>query len=72
MNDKTKRVLEMVAAGNGALVESRVRGIALNTSGLSEADARREIERMQAETGLPVTDPVRFGADALADCIVQP
>jgi len=42
-----------------------VAGIALNTRTLKEADARREIERAQAETGLPADDVVRFGASAL-------
>jgi uncharacterized NAD-dependent epimerase/dehydratase family protein len=37
-------------------------GIALNTQHLSEREARDEIERARIETGLPVTDLVRFGA----------
>ncbi|HEY1867095.1 MAG TPA: DUF1611 domain-containing protein [Candidatus Cybelea sp.] len=40
-----------------------VAGIALNTLGLSESDARVEIERARAETGLPSDDLVRFGAE---------
>ncbi|MBV9332565.1 MAG: DUF1611 domain-containing protein, partial [Candidatus Eremiobacteraeota bacterium] len=41
-----------------------VAGIALNTHGLSDDDARAEIERGRDETGLPCDDLVRFGADA--------
>jgi uncharacterized NAD-dependent epimerase/dehydratase family protein len=38
-------------------------GIALNTQHLSEREARDEAERARAETGLPATDLVRFGAE---------
>jgi uncharacterized NAD-dependent epimerase/dehydratase family protein len=40
-------------------------GIALNTHGLSEENARDEIARAAAETGLPADDVVRFGGEAL-------
>ncbi len=61
---------EVTASANNALTRARVVGIALNTRDLCEADARRAIADARDETGLPVTDPVRFGADVLADCIV--
>jgi len=41
---------------------ANVVGIALNTLGLSEEEARAEIERAGAETGLPAGDLVRSGA----------
>jgi uncharacterized NAD-dependent epimerase/dehydratase family protein len=44
---------------------ARVVGIALNTRKLNDADARREIERAIAETGLPADDVVRFGPSDL-------
>ncbi|HXI45328.1 MAG TPA: DUF1611 domain-containing protein [Candidatus Acidoferrales bacterium] len=45
---------------------SRVVAIALNTSLYAdEAEARRVIAAIAAETGLPADDPVRFGADRL-------
>jgi uncharacterized NAD-dependent epimerase/dehydratase family protein len=50
-------------------------GIALNTKRLSEDEARAEIARAHAQTGLPATDLVRFGADefyaAIAPRIVK-
>jgi uncharacterized NAD-dependent epimerase/dehydratase family protein len=46
-----------------------VAGIALNTRDLDEAAARRAVEETEAETGLPTTDPVRFGAGKLVDSI---
>lgn len=52
-----------------ALVKMPVLGIALNTFDLSEDAARDEIERAVLETGLPATDPVRFGAEVLVEAI---
>jgi len=48
---------------------SRVVGVALNTLGLGERSARQAVERTALDTGLPVADPVRFGAEALAGAI---
>lgn len=48
---------------------AKVVGIALNTSGLDEADARTAIERARNETGLPADDVVRFGPHAFYDAI---
>jgi uncharacterized NAD-dependent epimerase/dehydratase family protein len=53
------------------LRESRVVGIALNTWDLSEEEARAAIQRAEAETSLPATDPVRFDAGVLADAILN-
>jgi uncharacterized NAD-dependent epimerase/dehydratase family protein len=50
---------------------SRVLGIALNTWDLPEDEARAAIERAEAETGLPVTDPVRYDAGVLAEAILN-
>jgi uncharacterized NAD-dependent epimerase/dehydratase family protein len=50
----------------GLVAPSKVVAIALNTSLIpGDDDARAEIARTAAETGLPVDDPVRFGADRL-------
>jgi uncharacterized NAD-dependent epimerase/dehydratase family protein len=46
---------------------ARVVGIALNTAHLSEEDAQHAVEDARQQTGLPVTDPVRFGIA----CLVQ-
>lgn len=54
-----ERIAAMVAP-------SRVVAIAVNTSLIPDDDeARRTIERIESETGLPADDPVRFGADRL-------
>ena len=62
---------EMVARAGGALTPARVVGIALNTRDLDETAARDAIDRTARETGLPVTDPVRFGAAPLADAVLS-
>jgi uncharacterized NAD-dependent epimerase/dehydratase family protein len=59
------------------LYENAVEGIcripvialALNTFDLGESEARAAVERAAGETGLPVADPVRFGAAPLAGAI---
>lgn len=61
---------EMTAAANGVLTPAKVLGIALNTSRLSEEEAQAAIAEISAETGLPVTDPVRYGADPLAEAVL--
>jgi len=49
---------------------ARVAGIALNTRGLDDAEASAAVEAAEAETGLPATDPVRFGAGPLVDAVL--
>jgi uncharacterized NAD-dependent epimerase/dehydratase family protein len=57
--DLHERVAALVAP-------SRVVAIAVNSSLIaSDDDARAEIARISAETGLPADDPVRFGGDGL-------
>jgi len=48
---------------------SKVIGIALNTYDLTEPAARDALKRAEDETGLPVTDPVRFDKAPLVDAI---
>ncbi len=48
---------------------SRVVGVALMTYDLSEDAAREAVRRARDETGLPATDPVRFGAGPLVEAI---
>jgi uncharacterized NAD-dependent epimerase/dehydratase family protein len=48
---------------------ARVQAIALNTRDLDEGAARAEIAAVEAETGLPADDPVRFGAGRLLDAL---
>ena len=45
-------------------------GISLNTVDMTEREARAEVERVAARTGLPATDPVRFGSTPLAEAVI--
>lgn len=51
---------------------ARVTAIALNTSGLSEPDARRAIAAAEDSSGRPADDLVRFGADRVLDAVLAP
>lgn len=63
------RLYEAVACAGGAFAEVRVKAIALNTGHLTVKEAELAIAQVQAETGLPCTDAVRFGADLLLDAV---
>jgi len=60
------RWYEEIAA---AVHPTKVIGVSLNTYDLSDSDARLVCERARQETGLPTTDPVRFGSAPLVDAI---
>jgi uncharacterized NAD-dependent epimerase/dehydratase family protein len=50
---------------------TKVLGICLNTFDLPEAEARAAVRAAARDTGLPATDPVRFGADPIVDAITR-
>src|SRR3954471_7149496 len=52
-----------------AVHSTEVIGVSLNTYDLSESEARRVCERAQRETGVPATDPVRFGSAPLVEAV---
>ena len=65
-------VEEMIRICEGAIAPlrpSKVIGISLVTFDMDEAAARDEVARIAEVTGLPTTDPVRFGAEPLAEAI---
>ena len=45
-------------------------GVSLNTSDLSDDDAKRVIDQVAQQTGLPTTDPVRYDIAPLADAVL--
>lgn len=47
----------------------KVLGISLNCFGMSDHDAAQEILRVEKETKLPATDPIKFGVDKFIDNI---
>ncbi len=64
------RLYESLAGGAGAFAPVAVVAIALNTAHLDARSAQVAIEQTQAETGLPCTDPVRFGAQTLLNAVM--
>ena len=55
----------------GWMSPARVLGVSLNTVTLDETEAKRAIDHEAQRTSLPVTDPVRYGAQPLATVIVR-
>lgn len=50
---------------------TNVVAVSLATFTLNEADAKKAIAQVEKETGLPVTDPVRFGPGKLLEAIAK-
>jgi uncharacterized NAD-dependent epimerase/dehydratase family protein len=50
---------------------AKVACIALNSSAVSDEEARAAIAAAEDETGLPADDPVRFGAGKLLDAVLE-
>ncbi|MFC3693050.1 N-acetyltransferase DgcN [Chenggangzhangella methanolivorans] len=59
-----------VSAGRLTNPDIRCVGIAINSSALSEDEARAVIDKAAADHGLPATDPVRFGAGPIVDRLI--
>jgi len=50
---------------------TRTIGVCLNTYDMSDRDARGAIARAAEETGLPATDPVRYGPEPLVAAVLN-
>ena len=48
----------------------RAAAISLNTAKLDEAGARKALAEAERETGLPACDPIRYGAQPLAQAVL--
>ncbi len=51
------------------LFPCRVVAVSLNCFGMSMEDARREVDRVERETGLPATDCVKFGCGPVLEAL---
>jgi uncharacterized NAD-dependent epimerase/dehydratase family protein len=60
---------EAVATAAGAFAPAAVVAIALNTAHLDSTQVTQAITQVMQDTGLPCTDPVRFGAAPILDAI---
>jgi uncharacterized NAD-dependent epimerase/dehydratase family protein len=56
---------EELASVIGTYPKSKVIGIALNTALMLDKDAKELIKKTELETGLPVTDVIRYGGDKI-------
>lgn len=65
------RLVSIYEEAAGWIKPSRVVALSLTTRDMDDASARRAIEDARDLTGLPTTDPVRFGADELIDAVVR-
>jgi uncharacterized NAD-dependent epimerase/dehydratase family protein len=64
-------IVELYERASLPLRPARVGAIALNTADLDDEQARAAVAGVQAETGLPTDDPVRFGAGPLLDAVLE-
>ena len=51
------------------LFPCRIVAVSLNCFGMSQDDARREVDRVEGETGLPATDCVKFGCGPILEAL---
>lgn len=63
-------LVEVYERASGWVRPAKVAAIALNTRGLSDDEARAAAADATRLTGLPATDPVRFGGDELLDAVL--
>jgi D-glutamate N-acetyltransferase len=66
-----RELIELHERASLPLRPAKVVAIALHTGALKEEEARAEIARIEEQTGLPVDDPVRFGADTLLEAVLE-
>ena len=62
---------ENIASVQGTFGKTRCIGVSLNTSKLSEKHAKKVIKKIKESTGLPVTDPIRFGVEIIFEDLLK-
>ena len=63
------RLVELYRSAIAGIADIPVMGIALNTFDMEEREARSTVDSIREETGLAVTDPVRFGTGELVEAL---
>lgn len=65
------RLYEDLSEACGVFPRAKTVGIALDTRGNSEDEAKLWIAETESELGLPTTDPIRFGPEKLVEAILR-
>ena len=65
-----KKVIGIYETAAAWIKPAKVVAISLATYDLSEREARAAVAKAARDTGLPATDPVRFGADPILDAVI--
>ena len=65
------RLYEDLAEACGTFPRPSTVAVAVNTAGMSDVDALAELDRIEAEVGLPTVDPIRQGPGRLLDAILR-
>ena len=68
---RVSELIDMHEVSAGWVKPAPVIGIAVNSLGLTDEQSNQAIQAIADETGLPVTDTFRFGADVLSDAVVR-
>jgi uncharacterized NAD-dependent epimerase/dehydratase family protein len=63
--------IRLVEALLAPVQPAKVIAVSLNTFGMSDSDAARAVQSIEAETGLPAEDPVRHGCTKLVSASVK-
>jgi len=65
-----KKAIEINESVTSIAKPSKITGIALNSYNLDEDKAKQLMADTKKSTGLPTTDPVRFGSDVLVNSLI--
>lgn len=65
------QLYEDLSSTCGTFKRAKTAGIALDTRSMSEQQALAEIDTTQQQTGLPVTDVIRFGCECLLNGLME-
>lgn len=71
-NTELRPVPELIRLNEALTVFERpakVAAISINSAGFSDVDFRREVQKLEDQTGLPVVDPCREGAGQLVEIL---
>ena len=63
------RLYEDLGEACGVYPRPKTVAVALNTSALNDAEANAALKEIEAETGLPASDPVRYGAEPFLEML---